>query len=494
MALSPKSRIRCLLAGSALTLSLMAAPLSADTIFTATSDGFQGMVRAGGAGMGAPVYPGSKAVISGDRLVPGQQITLMRGATALNKDPIVADEKGKFSFELTVDDDAATGLQPIVVIAEKPAAATVTDLKISPLIPVQGAENFTVKSEPVSPGLYQVAYSAASDAVFVASAVGRPPVKQSKLLKLNPETLEILAEITPAEAPMPPRPEGAPPAPGNAPAGAPPAPGGGQGGPQGPGVYAVYGVAVDDANGTVWATNTRQNTVAVYKQSDLSLIKQFEPGSVTHSRDVVVDAKNGRAYVSSVGGPGIAVFDTKSLEKLDAIKIQSGVRGEEFSAMALDLDAAAGKLVTVSMTTNEAAVIDLASGEVKVLPLAAARGASGIAYDAKDDLLFVASQQSDNLLIVKADTGETVADVEVGAGPLNVAFEPVNRLAYVANRGSGTITVVDTAGKIVANLDAGTLPNQLRADGKGDVFAVNKSRGEDDPNGDRLWRIAPVAK
>ena len=52
----------------------------------------------------------------------------------------------------------------------------------------------------------------------------------------------------------------------------------------------------------------------------------------------------------------------------------------------------------------------------------------------------------------------------------------------------------DPEGTIVANIDGGTMPNQLRADGKGNVFVVNKSRGEDDPEGDRVWRITPVAQ
>ena len=43
----------------------------------------------------------------------------------------------------------------------------------------------------------------------------------------------------------------------------------------------------------------------------------------------------------------------------------------------------------------------------------------------------------------------------------------------------------------VANLDGGTFPNHVHEDGKGHVFAVNKSRGEDDPKGDRITRIAP---
>lgn len=469
---NPRSlRFRTRLGASALALMIAAAgsPSLADTIFTPSSDGFKGMVRAAATTPGVPVLPGSTVTISGDQLVPGQTVTLMRGPHALNDTPVTVDAEGKFSLEITVDAQAATGLQPIVVIAEGPAAATVIDLKVSPSIPVSGAEKFAVLSEAVTRGLYQVAFSEAADALFVTAAVGRPPVSESALVKIDPETLAVEAQVTPGAAPA--RPDGST-----------------------GGVFAVYGVAVDDANGHVWVTNTRQNTVAVYTQSDLSLVKQFEPGAVNHSRDVVVDEGRGRAYVSASFTGNIEVFDTKTLEQLEPIVLTSAKRGQSFGAMSLELDAAAGQLFTVSMSSNEAAIVDLGTGEARIIDLPGARSASGVSWDAQDGLIFVASQQSDNLLIVKAETGETLHDVEVGAGPLNVAFDPANRLAYVANRGAGTITVVDTQGRIVANLDAGNLPNQLRADGKGIVYAVNKSRGENDPAGDRIWRIAPVSQ
>lgn len=406
----------------------------------------------------------------------------MRGVTTLNPEgPILVDAEGAFSFEIDVDAEAAVGHQPILVIAEKPAAAQVVELKISPELPLSGGEGFEIASAPVTRGLYQVAYSPASKALFVGAAVGRPPVRESVLAKIDPETLETLATATPPVAPAPPSRGG-------------PAPqGAGQEADERPPLFAIYGVAVDDANGTVWATNTRQNTVAVYKQSESSLVKQFEPGAVSHSRDVVIDEANGRAYVSAARTADVKVFDTKTLEEIDTITIPSGKRGETFSVMSLDLDPVAGKLFTVSMGTNEAAVVDLATKEAKVFPLPGARAASGVAYDPQEKLLFVASQQSDDLLILNAETGELLHDVAVGAQPLNVVFEPKGRLAYVANRGAGTVTVVNTAGEIVANLDGGSLPNHLRADGEGRVWAVNKGRGPDDQSGDRIWRISPLA-
>ncbi|WP_017998790.1 YncE family protein [Paracoccus sp. N5] len=465
---STRPSVRALLGASALGLSLLAGPALAETVFTKPLVSFAGDVGAGGVER-APVVKGGKAVIEGEDLIPGQTVTLLRGAKPLNAEPISIGQDGKFSFPLDIDAEAETGLQPIVVVTENPASAEVVELKISPEVPVGGAEKYTIASEPVVRGLYQVRLNGAGDAVFVTSAVGRPPVKESKLVKIDPETLKILAETSPGAAPA--RPDGSD-----------------------GGLFAVYGVDVDDANGNVWATNTRQDTVAVYKQSDLSLVKQFEPGAVPHARDVVVDEANGRAYVAATGAPEIKVFDIKTLEPLDPIVIESKVRGEEFSTMALDIDEAGGKLVTVSIATPEAALVDLKSGEVRVIPLPGVKAASGVAYDPQDGLIFVASQATDNLLIVKAETGEVLHDVAVGAGPLNVAFEPKGRLAYVANRGAGTITVVNPQGEIVANLDAGSMPNQLRADQNGNVWAVNKSKGEGDEAGDRIWRIAPVAE
>lgn len=456
--------IRRALAVSAAALAISAAAAHADSVFTPVAD-FAGRVIAASAERGTPILKGGKAIISGQSLVPGQEITLMRGPNVLNPEGlIVVDDEGKFSFEIAVDTDAAIGQQPILVIAEKPAGAQIVTLKISPDVPLLGAEKYDIANGPVTRGLYQVAYSKSDNAVFVTSAVGRPPVAQSAVTKLNADTLEVLAQVAPGAAPA--RPDGTD-----------------------GGVFAAYGVGVDNANGNVWVTNTRQNTISVYRQDDLSLVKQFEPGAVNQARDVVIDEANGRAYASATRTGNIEVFDTKTLEKLDPVVLKSAQRGGDYSAMALDIDPTGSTLINVSMSTNEAAIVDLKTGEERLVALPGAKGASGVAYDAQDGLIFVASQGGDTLLIVHAESGKVLHDIPVGAQPLNVTFEPISRLAYVANRGAGTITVVNTSGEIVANLDVGNMPNQLRADGEGNVWAVNKARGEEDPTGDNVWRI-----
>ncbi|RJK97289.1 YncE family protein, partial [Paracoccus siganidrum] len=256
----------------------------------------------------------------------------------------------------------------------------------------------------------------------------------------------------------------------------------------------VYGVDVDDENGNVWVTNTRQNTASVYSQDDLSLVRQFEPGAVPHPRDVVIDQARGRAYMSTSFEPQLEVFDINTLEQLDPIEITSTIRRSQFGARSADLDIESGKLFSVSISTPEVAVIDLESGDVRVLQVGRLLAGSDSAYDREEGLIFVVGQGSDNLLIVDEESGEVLHDVPVGANPLSVTFDPVGRLAYVAVRGADRLTVVDTDGQIVANLDGGSYPNQIRILGDGAVYAINKSRGEDDARGDRISRIRPAAE
>ena len=438
-------------------LALSAGGVHADTVFDQPDPSFSGRVFST-----SVAKPGGEAVVRGGGFKPGQEIQLLSNGRNIAKDKVLtADKDGNFSTSIAVPETAVIGLHPVVVQVAKPSAASIFEFKISPDIPFGGAEKFAIAAEHLKPGLYQSAYSAASNALFVTSASGRPPVKESALMKVNPETLKVEASITPA---------------------ADEENGKGQ-------VMAVYGVAVDDEAGTVWVTNTRSNTVAVYQQADLSLVKQFPSGLVPHARDVVIDGKAHRAYASATGTNEIKVFDTQKLEPLGAIAIKSRSR-EAVSPMSLAIDSRNGKLYTVSRTTNEAVVIDLAKQEVEhVYPLQGAKGASGVAVAPEDGILFVASQGTDNVQLVDLQDGKILHTVSVGAGPLNLVWDAKNKLAYAASRGAGSIAVIGLDGSLVANLDGGSFPNHLAADEKGAVYAINKSRGKDDKTGDRVSRI-----
>jgi len=254
---------------------------------------------------------------------------------------------------------------------------------------------------------------------------------------------------------------------------------------------AAFGVAADDVKATVWVTNSPKGTVAVYRQSDLSLIKQFAPGLAPHARDVVVDATQGKAYVSTLASR-IVVFDTNRHVLTEPVAIQSAQHEGTFTAFGLALDAQGHKLYAISLKTSEVAVIDTRTDTVeKLIQVDGVQNSTGVAVDPQSQRLFVAAQGSDKVAIVDIASGKTLTTVRVGAGALNVTFDALSQRAYVSNRGAGTVTVLDVDGKIVANLPSGSFTNHAATNGKGTVYVVNKSRSDGDAQGDRITRIVP---
>ena len=407
-----------------------------------------------------PLYAGSLVEVSGEGFAPEQEVILRRGKDLLSDAGLKAGQDGTFSFSFTLPQDAALGLHPVVIQTESPDSAAVVDLKVSPKIPLDGADGFDVTAAKLVPGLYQVAYSGQNDAVFVAASAGRPPQGSSTILRLDPATLDIQAQTEPAK-----NSDGE--------------------------MVSVFGIATDDRNGTIWVSNTRHNSVAVYRQDDLSLVKQFPQGSVEKPRDLVINATNGRAYVSTHRTGQIEVFDTASLDQLEPLQVKSAIRGGQFGTMSLALDEAAGQLYTVSLRTPEVARIDLTSGEVVVFEVPGASRTSGVAVDPASGHIFVASQGSDNIVALDGTSGAVLFDTPVGAGTLNVALNPKTGQLFVTNRASDTITVLDPkTGQVLANLDGGSLPNHLTIANDQTIFAVNKSRGPDDARGDYIRRIS----
>lgn len=407
-------------------------------------------------------------------LPAGAQVTKV--GTAKNnwlKDALTAGTDGTATADVTVTGEVGDEIVAEYSVNGQSFSVTYAK-KIAADSSAHNVENFDIKTTTLDSGLYQSDYYAADNSIFVTRAVGRPPISQTTLYKLDADTLEVKGSITPAEA--------------------------SNSTPEKTSRLAVYGVGVDNTNGLVWTTNTRQNTVAVYDAKTLELVHQFEDGAAPHARDVVVDEKTGLAYVSSATNAGtpddpkyiISIFS--KTEKVGEIALPSDFG----SAMSLDLDEDNQKLYTTSLGGGKAAQIDLANGNaVRVYDLPADRteSASGVAYVPETKELWIASQTSGNLLAVNTETGEVVADVDTGAGSLNVTYEPKSHTLFVSNFSGKSVAVVGALShKLLAQLDgAGEKVNHVEADGRGNVYSVNKNNvaGDDKKTTNIVARITP---
>ncbi|MGN5373307.1 hypothetical protein [Sphingomonas hankookensis] len=199
--------VRPILYGMALAASGTVAvlPASAQTAFETIDRTAQADVSFSSGERGKPILAGSVVTVTGEKFRPNQKVTLLYGTNPLPGGELTADAEGKVSTRITLPANAAPGIHPIMVVAQAPYSASIAELKVSPTVPLAGQGNYTLTHGEVARGLYQSAYSTKNNTLFVASAVGRPPVGQSEILKLNADTLAVLARVTPAEAPMPER-------------------------------------------------------------------------------------------------------------------------------------------------------------------------------------------------------------------------------------------------------------------------------------------------
>ena len=424
----------------------------AEGVWTSGPASIDGSIRAGSREV--PVKPGDTTRIAGTNLSPGQTVQVMRGTELLTPEPVTVAPDGSFSVDLAVPEDAGVGNHPLTVIAANPAATALIDLKLSEVVPLSGEDGFEIVTAPALERTYQTAPSD-DGKLYVAAARGEAG---PGLLRLDAATL---AEEARAEMPTD--------------AGGKP--------------YGAFGIGVDDTHGHVWVTETQAETVLVFKADDLSVVKVFPEGTVGHPRDVAIDQTTGRAYVNDALTGRIHVFDTETLEELDPVHIHTADGREVFGTVSLDLDADRGRLYSVSRDTPWVGWVDLASGESHSFRVPAANGATGIAHDPESGRIFVASQNSDNLVVLD-EAGEVIADTPIGAGGLSVAFEPVSKRVYAATRAGGTVAVLDVDGNLVANLPLGDAGNHVVGDGKGAVYAVAMYGARDD--GDATGSVTRV--
>lgn len=428
------SPLRSILLASVIALST-AATAMADTPWTTASTTLPGSMRAGSRDV--PVKAGDDTTIAIQGLPAGASVTVLHGADVLTATPLIAGDDGRVSVPLSVPKDAEAGLHPLTVVTQNPASVSQVVLKISDVVPAKNTEAFELNTVPVGERAYQTALSDAGQ-LFVATARG--PNDGSRLQRLNATTLAMEAEAEVAKDSK---------------------------GEQ----IGVFGIAVDNAHGKVWTANTLAETVTVYNADDLSIAKAFPEGSVQHPRSVVIDEGRGRAYVSAALSGFVEVYDTATLEHVGQLEFVANRGRELFGTVELDLDAKASKLYSVSRDTPWVGWIDLDTGVSTTVKVPEAVGATDIAHDPVTGKLYVASQDSNNVVVLDAE-GKLLANTYVGAGAVAVVWDPKTSQVFAASRAGGTVAVLDADGALVANIPVDETPNHLTVGPDGAIYLV----------------------
>ena len=312
------------------------------------------------------------------------------------------------------------------------------------------------------PGQYQVAYSKKTNKIWVAGTADRNE-HVSTIARIDANSLKIEAV---AELPIIKEDSGY-------------------------SYEGAYGITVDDEEGTVWVTSTRDNSVAVYDQATMKQLwtnaglSKDDPNWIEHPREVRVDHESGKAFVTGRFFVSAIDLKTKKVEKIQLEGAPDG--GTRYISMNILVDG--GKLYVPERTGGKIFVIDTktfkvessfdtkgnAEGEVRP---------SDIAIDHSQNEIYVSSQgvkgANSGVSIYDATTHEFKKFIPVGTQALALDNDEANDLVYVSDFGTGKVGVIDggAADKLIAEVAMnGGKANDLVVLPNGSVVAVDKQAG-----------------
>ena len=344
-----------------------------------------------------------------------------------------------------------------------------------------------VTRQALAPALYEVAYSPSQDVVYVVSAGGfGPDAPASKVLRLDPKTLDVKGEI--------------------------------------PLSVNGFGLVLDDAAHRLYITDTRAGSLTVLDVASDTVVgtvalneapdavpgqkpakasragKTAKPAGEDKDgmykyREVVLDRTHNRLYLP---GMSLEAGSDGVLKVVDAntLKVQKVVPGLGFGTTGIALDETAGKLY-VSNLVGQLFVVDTGTLAVtgkfevaadQLLNLAVDRAAGQVlAVDQgmarldekrqQDGIAYTPRGKGNQVVAIDPANGQVTRNIAVGTQPVALLLDAERNRLYVSNRDSGNVSIIDArTGHLLKSVDLQRHPNSLTLNPKtGEVYVTIKN-------------------
>jgi hypothetical protein len=191
-----------------------------------------------------------------------------------------------------------------------------------------------------------------------------------------------------------------------------------------------HGAAVDNSTGHGFATS---KPITMFDAKTFAVIKKID---VQGNPDGYLnDTFNHRYYVLSHSAPNITVIDDKDGTVLGTIDIggapeqaQSDGKGKIY----VDIEDKSAIAVIDAKMMTMTGKYDLSSKS---------GGCAGLALDVKNNILFAACRDKNDMVILSATDGHIIADLPIGVGCDGATFNPATMEVF-SSQGDGTLTVI----------------------------------------------------
>ena len=192
----------------------------------------------------------------------------------------------------------------------------------------------------------------------------------------------------------------------------------------------AHGAIVDDSTGHGFATS---KAITMFDAKTFAVIKTID---VQGNPDGYLnDWVNHRFYDLSHAAPNITVIDDKDGSILTTIDIGGAPEQGQFDGknrIYVDIEDKSAIAVIDASTMKMIGKYDLSSKS---------GGCAGLALDAKNNILFAACRDHNDMVILSATDGHIIADLPTGQGCDGATFNPATMEAF-SSQGDGTLTII----------------------------------------------------
>jgi DNA-binding beta-propeller fold protein YncE len=191
------------------------------------------------------------------------------------------------------------------------------------------------------------------------------------------------------------------------------------------------GVAVDPASHHGFASS---KPVTMWDTQTLSLIKAIDVQG--RPDGILFDPYNGRIWVFSHAAPNATVIEAKDGTLVGTLEL-----GGEPEQAVTD---GAGRIFVDLENKDEIAVVDAKSLSVMGTYGLGGKGGGpgGLAFDARNRILFATCHKPATMVILGADNGNILAALPIGNGTDGALFNPQTFEAFSSNGAAGTLSVI----------------------------------------------------
>ena len=332
----------------------------------------------------------------------------------------------------------------------------VSQLMLSPPGIAKAMNEMDFKTQPLGHGVYEMALVKSRNALFVASSPSFDQDKTSGMVfQLAADSLQIDKTI--------------------------------------PTTRRTFSVALDEENHLLYLGNALDGSLTLLDSQNgkelrtLQLSDDAVAEKKAHVREVVLDKKHHRLYVSGIGGKDKGVLWVVDTQKQQLIKTLNNIEPVGFA-----VDEAGNKVYAVTgkgeIMTLDGRTSDLIS-RVKVDPEETNHYFLNIALNTHDGIGYIADTNTRDVLVVQLDSGKLIHRIPT-PNSIAVLYNATRNEIYVTHRNAHQISIIDAGNyRIKHTIDTSAMPNSLVLSPDAHTLYVSVKQDEKSHQDDYVLKI-----